>query len=184
MKLNKILKKKLIGAFISLTVFVLGCSKVDPVTGEKVFTETNPQTKAREAADKGGGIFGDILKGAKSSNSNTYNFSSSNVLWKATLKTLDFIPLMNADYQGGVIVYDWYSDNENYKDQIKITVRFLSNELRSDSINVITHKKICEENTSKCKIVKLDNNFNNEIKSTILASARTLRTEEEKSKNK
>jgi RNA ligase len=71
-------------------------------------------------------------------------------LWKATLKTLDFMPLMNADYRGGVIIYDWYSDNESYKDQIKVTVRFLNNEIKSNSIEVITHKKICET-SEKCK---------------------------------
>ena len=185
MKFNKIFKIQTIWAlFIWLFFLIIGCSKTDPATGEKILIEPNPQKKAREAADKGGGIFGDILKGDKSSNSNNYNFSSSNVLWKATLKTLDFMPLINADYQGGIIIYDWYSDNENYKDQIKISVRFLNNELKSESINIIAHKKICDENTLKCKIVKLDNNLNNEIKNTILSSARALRIEEEKSKNK
>ena len=173
-----------ISHLIILIIFSISCSKTDPITGEKKIIETNPQVKAREAVEKGGGIFGDVLKGGKSSNSNTYDFSTSNVLWRATLKTLDFMPLINADYQGGVIIYDWYSDNENYKDQIKVTVRFLSNELRSDSINITTHKKICEENTTKCKTVKLNDGLSNEIKNTILTSARTLRIEEEKSKNK
>ena len=163
-------------------IFLANCSKTDPTTGEKVLIETNPQVKAREHVDKGGGIFGDILKGDKSSN--TYNFASSNILWKATLKTLDFMPLINADYQGGIIVYDWYSDDQNYKDQIKVSVRFLNNELRSDSLSIISHKKICEENSTKCKIIKLDNNFNSEIKNSILTSARLLKIEEEKSKIK
>jgi hypothetical protein len=182
MKIN-FLKMKLTN-FLILFLLVINCSKVDPVTGEKVLIETNPQVKSRKAADEGGGIFGDVLKGGKSSNSNTYDFSSSNVLWKATLKTLDFMPLLNADYRGGVIIYDWYSDNDNLGEQIKVTVRFLSNELRSDSINITAHKKICEDNTIKCKTIKLNDGFNNEIKNTILTSARTLRIEEEKSKNK
>jgi len=173
-----------IGHIIILVIFTVSCSKTDPITGEKILIEPNPQVKARENADKGGGIFGDILKGGKSSSSNTYDFSTSSVLWRATLKTLDFMPLLNADYQGGVIIYDWYSDNDNYKDQIKVTVRFLSNELRSDSINIIAHKKICEENTTKCKTTKLNDDLSNEIKNTILTSARSLRIEQEKSKNK
>jgi hypothetical protein len=167
-----------------LFLLIINCSKTDPVTGEKILIEPNPQVKARQAVDQGGGIFGDILKGGKSSNSNTYDFSSSNILWRATLKTLDFMPLLNADYQGGVIIYDWYSDNDNYKEQIKVTVRFLNNQLRSDSINIVAHKKTCEENTAKCKTIKLDDKFNSEIKDTILTSARALRIEEEKSKNK
>ncbi|NBZ97608.1 MAG: DUF3576 domain-containing protein [Proteobacteria bacterium] len=170
--------------YLILFLLIINCSKTDSVTGEKILIEPNPQVKARQAVDQGGGIFGDVLKGGKSSNSNTYDFSSSNILWRATLKTLDFMPLLNADYQGGVIIYDWYSDNENYKEQIKVTVRFLNNQLRSDSINIIAHKRICEENTNKCKTIKLDDKFNSEIKDTILTSARTLRIEEEKSKNK
>ena len=170
--------------YLILFLLIINCSKTDSVTGEKILIEPNPQVKARQAVDQGGGIFGDVLKGGKSSNSNTYDFSSSNILWRATLKTLDFMPLLNADYQGGVIIYDWYSDNENYKEQIKITVRFLNNQLRSDSINIIAHKRICEENTNKCKTIKLDDKFNSEIKDTILTSARILRIEEEKSKNK
>ena len=184
MNLNKISTINIIAVKILLILFVFSCSKTDPVSGEKVLIETNPQAKARAAADKGDGIFGDILKGGKASSSNIYDFSSSNVLWKATLKALDFMPLVNADYQGGVIIYDWYSDNENYKDQIKITVRFLSKELRSDSINVTAHKKICQENETKCKIIKTTDSLSNEIKNTILNSARILRIEEEKSKNK
>jgi hypothetical protein len=180
MKLNYIK----IPHIIILIIFTISCAKTDPVTGEKVLIEPNPQIKARQAVEKGDGIFGDILKGGKSSSSNTYDFSTSSVLWRATLKTLDFMPLLNADYQGGVIIYDWYSDNDNYKDQIKVTVRFLSNELRSDSINIIAHKKICEENTTKCKTTKLNDDLSNEIKNTILTSARSLRIEQEKSKNK
>jgi len=180
MKLNYIK----IPHIIILIILTISCSKTDPVTGEKILIEPNPQIKARQAVDRGDGIFGDILKGGKSSNSNTYDFSTSSVLWRATLKTLDFMPLLNADYQGGVIIYDWYSDNDNYKDQIKVTVRFLSNELRSDSIIIITHKKICEENTIKCKTTKLNDNLGSEIKNTILSSARSLRIEQEKSKNK
>ena len=125
---NKISTIKTITVKILLILFVFSCSKTDPVSGEKVLIETNPQAKAREAVDKGGGIFGDVLKGGKASSSNTYDFSSSNVLWKATLKTLDFMPLLNADYRGGVIIYDWYSDNDNLGEQIKVTVRFLSRE--------------------------------------------------------
>lgn len=123
-------KKYTIYAFL---FFILSCSsKTDSVTGEKVLIETNPNTKARSFADKGGGLFGDISKLGKDRETN-YNFSTSNILWRATLKTLDFMPLINADYQGGIIIYDWYNNNDNfYKEQIKVTVRFLNNELRSD----------------------------------------------------
>ena len=99
------------------------------------------------------------------------------------LKSLDFLPLLNADYSGGVIVYDWYSDNLNSNEQVKITVRFLSNELRSDSVQVTAHKKVCDEN-NKCSMSKLSNNLPQEIKDKILLSARSMRVEDLKNKPK
>jgi hypothetical protein len=48
------------------------------------------------------------------------------------LTLLDFMPLVSANYSGGIIITDWYSENIN--DSIKITLRFLSNEIRSDAI--------------------------------------------------
>ncbi len=154
--------------------------KIDPTTGEKVRIEPNPQTKAKEFAEKGQGIFGDINN--KKSSGTTFEFSTSNVLWRATLKSLDFLPLTNADYSGGIIVYDWYSNNSS-NEQIKITVRFLSNELRSESIEIISHKKTCDQN-NKCVTEKLNNNLSADIKDKILLAARTMRIEENKSNQK
>jgi hypothetical protein len=161
--------------------FLSNCAeKIDPTTGEKVRIEPNPQTKAKEFAEKGQGIFGDINN--KKSSGTTFEFSTSNVLWRATLKSLDFLPLVNADYSGGIIVYDWYSSNSS-NEQIKISVRFLSNELRSDSIEIISHKKTCDQN-NKCITEKLNNNLPADIKDKILLAARTMRIEENKSNQK
>jgi hypothetical protein len=104
-------------------------------------------------------------------------------MWRATLKTLDFLPLSNVDYSGGVIVYDWYSENLSSKEQIKISVRFLNNELRSDSIEIIAHKRICET-LDKCVVSKLNNNFSNDVKDNILSAARSLKIEEAKKEKK
>jgi hypothetical protein len=168
----------------ALTLIVLiilsGCSSgsVDPVTGERVRIEPNVEKRAREAADKGGGIFGDINNIGKDLKT-TYSFASSNPLWRATLKTLDFLPLINADYSGGIIIYDWYSENPNSNEQIKISVRFLSSELRSNSFEITTHKKKCDD-LGKCFITKTDNKFSNEIKDTIITTARSISIEEKK----
>jgi len=162
--------------------FIVNCSKkIDPVTGEERVPELDTNKKAREFADKGGGLFGDINN--KKSSGTTYEFASSNVLWRATLKSLDFLPIINADYSGGIIIYDWYSENLNSKEQIKVSVKFLSNELRSDSIQVNVHKKICE-NTSNCTTSKLENKFSSEIKEKILLTARSMKIEEAKNNAK
>jgi hypothetical protein len=167
--------------FYLIIFFLLQCSKVDPITGEKVLIEPDPVKKARQAADSEGGLFGDLRKTNKTNN---FEFSSSNVLWRATLQSLEFLPLLNADYSGGVVIYDWYSDNLNSKEQIKVTVRFLSNELRTSSLRVIVHKKTCDENNI-CSTKKVDGGISEEIKDKILLIARTTRLDEEKNnKNK
>ena len=169
--------------FIILLILVtFSCSNTtDPVTGERIIIEPDPAKKAREAAGRGGGLFGEI--GGQKSSGQTVNFANSNVLWRATLKSLDFLPLLNADYSGGIIIYDWYSQTNNPKEQIKISVQFLNNELRSDSIKITAHKKICET-VERCSNSTLDQNFANSIKDSIIASARTLKIEEAKKEKK
>jgi hypothetical protein len=169
--------------YITLLAFLgtlSNCSKTDPITNEKKVMEIDPVKRAKENAASGGGIFGDIGKQKSSTN---FEFASSNVLWRATLKSLDFLPLINADYSGGIIIYDWYSQTNNPKEQIKISVQFLNNELRSDSIKITAHKKICET-TERCSNSTLDQNFANSIKESIITSARTLKIEEAKKEKK
>ena len=172
--------KKIIFLSLFLSIFLISCAKVDPVTGEKILIETNPQVKAKKFSEEKGGIFGNI--GAKSSTNNV-EFSNSNPLWRATLKSLDFLPLLNADYSGGIIIYDWYGNTDNSNDQIKISIRFLNNELRSDSLEVIIHKKNCI-NFEKCITKKIDDNLNREIKDKILNTARIIKIEESKKDKK
>ena len=179
-----IIRKKWPFVIFLTFIFTQNCSSVDPVTGKKVIIEPNPDKRAREYADKGGGIFGNLGKvGASKIGGGAVDFESSNVLWKATLKTLDFLPLLNADYTGGIIIYDWYTETINSKEQIKISVRFLNNELRSDSIKVTTHKKICES-ADKCLNTVMDQKFSDNIKDSIIASARALKIEEAKKEKK
>ena len=104
-------------AYLAIFLLILvGCSKTDPSTGEKILIETDQQKKAKEFSEKGGGIFGKI---GQDKSSNTFEFATSNILWRATIKSLDFMPMINADYSGGVIIYDWYSENINSNEQIK-----------------------------------------------------------------
>ena len=165
-----------ISSIFLIFLFVLSCSKVDPVTNEKILIDPNEKNRAREAARKDGGLLGDVL-GNKNKQTN-FEFSTSNVLWRATLKNLDFLPLMNADYSGGIIIYDWYSDKDD-KQLIKVSVRFLSNELKSSSVVVSGHKKICND-LGKCIVEKLDNKFTDEIKESIITSARQIKIEDAK----
>ena len=170
--------------FTSLTLNILlitllfNCTKTDPATGEKVLMEVDPKKRAEKAVEQGGGIFGNVLRGGNQVGA-IPSFANSNVLWKATLKSLEFLPLVNTDYAGGLIIYDWYSQENNPQEQIKLSIRFLSDELRSDSVSIIAHKKICD-NFNKCSNAKVDQKFIDTIKENIITSARKLKIEEAK----
>ena len=101
----------------------------------------NVNERVRQNIEEGRGIrFG------KGSQGGTFDFASSNELWRASIDILDFVPFTNASYSGGIIITDWFSGKSKVKDQkrhLKITVRFLTNEIRSDGIRVIVHKKRC-----------------------------------------
>jgi len=145
---------------------------------EKEKFEPSAYERAKTYADKNPvTIFG---KDSKDKNTN-FEFSTSNVLWRASLKTLDFIPLATVDYSGGIIITDWYSEGKSNKEQIKIQIRFFSTELRSESIQVVSYKKICESN-NVCNNLAGNENFNKEIKDLIINSARQIRIEENKKK--
>ena len=151
------------------------------MTGEKIIIEPDPVKRARDAAARSGGLLGDI--GGQKNSNQTVNFGNANVLWRATLKSLDFLPLISTDYSGGILIYDWYSQNNNSKEQIKISIQFLSNELRSDSIKITAHKRICE-NTDKCSNLVVDQKFADNVKENIIATARSLKIEEAKKEKK
>jgi len=80
-----------------------------------------------------------------------------------------------------MIISDWYSDSVN-NESLKITIRFLSNEVRSDSLKIIVHKKDCGSNQN-CKITLLGNStIVNELRSSIVRKAAILEKEDKKKK--
>jgi hypothetical protein len=165
--------KKVIIFIIILNLISCTSSKND---GEQI--EPNVQKRSEAEAKKGGGI---ILFGGDKKNSGSIDFSSTNVMWRATLKTLNFLPLVSADYSAGLIVTDWYSEQKLGKEQIKIQVSFLSNDLRSESIVVSSFKRICEPN-GICTNSSVNESVNKEIKDSIITNARLLKIEETKNK--
>jgi hypothetical protein len=135
----------------------------------------NVNERAREAADNNS-IFGKMA-GNKGTN---FEFATSNVLWKATLNTLDFLPLSEVDYSGGYVSTDWYSDQSS-NESIKISVRFLSNEIKSTSIKVISYKKKCT-GTVNCSTANMGKDFNDKIKSNIMEEVVRLNLKKENEK--
>ena len=158
MKLVKII-------FISL-FFLTSCKALKPKWVDTRKVPVNAKERALKNIEEGKGV---SLKGITRGNTQ-YEFSTSNPMWRASLETLDFLPLTTVDYSGGVIITDWYSDN-NKKESIKITLRFLSNEIRSDSIKIIVHKKICNNDFNCSTSLVSSSVIKDELRSTILRKA-------------
>ena len=108
----------------------------------------------------------DTLGGKKGG---TFDFASSNELWRASLDTIDFMPLISASYSGGTIITDWYSE-QNSNESIKISIRFLTNEIRADGLKIIVHKKKCNIQ-QKCAVKKVTSTLGNELQIAILKKA-------------
>ena len=111
----------------------------------------------------------------------TFEFASSNELWKASLDTIDFMPLVSANYSGGIIITDWYNDGSSNNQSVKISIRFLSNEIRSDALDIKIFTKNCSTSI-ECKIYENKGNLIFELKKSILKKA-AIYEKEKKKKN-
>ena len=171
---------KLIKIFLFLTLFssLVNCGGFKKVDTRE--TPVNAQDRARKNVNEGRGTsINNIMKSGRGGTN--YEFSSSNPLWRASLETLDFLPMTTVDYSGGMIISDWYADN-NKNESIKITIRFLSNEVRSDSLKVIVHKRTCSTNQN-CKVSLLNSSkISQELLSTIIRKAALIEKERKKKK--
>jgi hypothetical protein len=105
-----------------------------------------------------------------------FSFASSNEMWRASLDILNFMPLTSADYGGGLIITDWYSEQDNSRDSIKISVRFLSNEIRADGLEIVVFSKKCDANIN-CKVIKNNSEIESELKIAILKRAAKYKKE-------
>ena len=162
---------KNIAIFSLLILALLGCqkTKVDPVTGKKIRFEPNTDKRAEKAVIEEGFILG----GGKQVD----NFATKNILWRASLETLDFVPLNSANYAGGMIISDWYS-KANSNESVKIEVRFFSKEISLNSFEIKNYKKICKNQDRNCSITQGSEKLNKSIKNKILVKARELKIKE------
>ena len=145
--------------------------------GDQRKMEANVKDRVRKNIEEGRGVrFGSI-----SPKSGVFNFNTSNPLWRASLEVLDFLPLTTVDYSGGMIISDWYNDGLNKNDSIKITIRFLSNEVKTNSLNIVVHKKTCITQ-NQCLVKKISSQIEDELKISILKKAALLEKESKKKK--
>ena len=163
--------KKLI-SFILILLFVYSCGIIRPEEGSKVPVSGSERVKKNMEEGRGFRLMDKINSGG----SGNFEFASSNELWRASLDTIDFMPLASVNYSGGIIITDWYSNNSNSKENIKISIRFLTNEIRSDALDIKIFKKICSE-INNCAVTETKGELIKELKRKILKTAKIYETQ-------
>ena len=164
--------------FFILIVFLNSCGALKPDWSKTA--EPDARKRARQNVEEGRGFGTEMFK--KKGGGTNFQFASSNPLWRASLDTLDFMVLATVDYAGGLIISDWYSQG-NPDEAVKITIRFLDNQVRVDSLKILVHKKICKN--SNCVVNKIDTDLTSDIRSKILKKAALyVKTADDKKKKK
>tara|TARA_B100002019_G_scaffold287410_1_gene299350 strand:- start:2888 stop:3463 length:576 start_codon:yes stop_codon:yes gene_type:complete len=158
--------KLLIVTLLVLMPFLNACEalKYKPTKAGEVPIDPKERVKKNIEEGRGFRLMGGMNKGGK------FDFASSNYLWRATLDTIDFMPLASANYSGGIVVTDWYAENNSSEESIKISIRFLSNEIRSDALDIKVFLKQCDKNLN-CSVSQNQGQISNELMVSILKKA-------------
>ena len=171
--MNKNLKNA--GILASLLIFLYGCGM--GADARQFPPDAESRVKKNIEEGRGFRIFDNNNKGG----SGNFDFASSNSLWRASLDAIDFMPLASANYSGGIIITDWYSSNSSSGESVKISIRFLTNEIRSDALDIKVFYKKCSSNEN-CKIIEKSENIKIELSKKILTKA-ALYEKQNKDKN-
>ena len=144
-----------------------GCKALKPKKVSAKDFPADPRERVKRNIEEGKGfrVFGGNNRGT------SYEFASSNPLWRATLETLDFMPLASANYSGGIVITDWYSENNSPNESVKISVRFLTNEIRSDALDINLYIKKCSQNLTGCSVSKSNGDLVADLNLSILKKA-------------
>ena len=130
----------------------------------------DPKERVKKNLEEGRGFrLNDAIQG-KGGKGGDFLFASANALWRASLDTIDFMPLSSVNYSGGIIITDWYSDGNNIDESVKISIRFLTNEVRADALNIKVFYKRCNQ-VATCKITEKSGSLVAELKKEILSKA-------------
>ena len=165
---------KVFNHFTLLTLIILlqscgGGFKLPGADARKI--PPNFKDRVAKNLEEGRGFrINDTLQGKNKNRGGNFEFATSNELWRASLDVIDFMPLASANYSGGILITDWYSGGGEANESIKINIRFLSNEIRSDALNVDIFYKTCDVN-SNCVIEKKESELQQEIIKQVLQKA-------------
>ena len=162
---------------IFLLFFLTACKDGKMMGGDARKFPADPKERIKKNLEEGRGF---KLSESMKPRGGVFDFASSNELWRASLDTIDFMPLSSVNYSGGIIITDWYSESSNPNESIKISIRFLTNEVRSDALDIKVFNRVCN-NINSCKIIQTDGLIVSELKKKILKTAMIYK---EKNKNK
>tara|TARA_B100001109_G_C18781174_1_gene435469 strand:+ start:196 stop:738 length:543 start_codon:yes stop_codon:yes gene_type:complete len=164
-----------------LAVFFLNsCETIKKLPGSDARKfPADPEKRVEQNLKEGRGF---KINDAFKQKGGVFDFASSNELWRASLDVIDFMPLSSVNYSGGIIVTDWYSENENPNESIKITIRFLTNEIRSDALDINIFNRKCTNSILNCTFTETDGVLVTEIKKEILKKAANYKKEKEDKK--
>tara|TARA_B110000027_G_scaffold119599_1_gene132401 strand:+ start:511 stop:1065 length:555 start_codon:yes stop_codon:yes gene_type:complete len=165
-----------IAIFITISSFLLNSCGTG---GDARKYPPDPKLRVQKNIEEGRGFR--LMDSVKKKGSTNYEFASSNELWRASLDAIDFMPLASVNYSGGIIITDWYANDQNSNESMKVSIRFLTNEIRSDSLDIKVFKKECI-NFSNCKISQNSGKIILELKKKILKTAK-LYEKNKKDKN-
>ena len=159
-------------------IFLNGCNGFNQTDAREF--PPDPKLRVKKNLEEGRGFRLDsAIKGNKKGGD--FLFASANELWRASLDTIDFMPLSSVNYSGGIIVTDWYTDEDNLDESIKISIRFLTNEVRTDALDIKIFYKKCNQ-VASCKISQKTGSLIVELKKEILTKAAVYK-KERKEKN-
>ena len=166
---------------IILLIFIVitGCGIYKKVDARKV--PPNVNDRAQKNIQEGRSF--KLFDSDKSKGGGDFQFASSNELWRASLDIIDFMPLTSVNYSGGIIITDWYSTDQSSNESIKISIRFLSNEIRADALDIKVFNKKCLTQTN-CVISEKSGNITIELKEKILKTAAIYEKEKKEKKKK
>ena len=153
---------------IILLLFFSACNGKFPGADARKFP-ANPEERVKKNLAEGRGVTFNEVFG--NDGSGKFEFASSNPLWRASLDVIDFMPLTSVNYSGGIIITDWYSDENDPTESVKINIRFLTNEVRSDSLDIKVYNRKCIDSLINCKIIQTEKVLVNELKREILKKA-------------
>ena len=176
------IKTSKISIFLVIIAFFLSNCNGKLPGGDARKSPADPKKRVEKNLAEGRGFkindaFGTAKRGG------VFDFASSNNLWRASLDVIDFMPLVSVNYSGGIIVTDWYSENSNSNESIKISIRFSTNEIRSDALNIKVFNRKCSNNLLNCKVTETEGILVTELKKEILKKATKYKNQDKEKKD-